>query len=359
MAKHTERTTDHAPRAKQTVTFRQKRTDAERRGKQAEKLLRVMKLLELLQGCGSWNPGSLARELRCSQREVHRLLNVLMLAGLCYEFDRTNGGYEPLRPGYAFAPLPLTEDELIGQAAATALSRVPALELGSGATAATRKLAALDPTAGETLALAQQVITALGPKTVDHSGHGDVLRAIQRALLQRKQLEATYLSPYATKPWKAVLHPYRLCLGQHAWYLIARPDWASQPLTLRVVRFRSLSVLEHAAVVPDDFDLRAYFGNAWNVWRGETTHDVEIRFTREAAAQVAETTWHATQQVHKHADGSATLSFRVDGLDEILWWLLAWTGFAEVIKPAELRELLVDQLDAGLRLNGACGRVRH
>jgi predicted DNA-binding transcriptional regulator YafY len=288
-----------------------------------------------------------------SEREVHRGLNVLMLAGLCYDFDRKSGRHEPLRPGYSFAPLPLTEDELMGQAAAAALSRVPELELGSGATAATRKLAALDPAAGELRALAQQVITALGPKTVDHSRHGDVLRTIQRALLQHKQLEATYRSPFADNPWKAVLHPFRLCIAQHACYLIARPDWASQPITLRVVRFESLRLLEHAAVVPDDFNLRAHFGNAWNVWRGETTYDVEIRFTREAAAQVAETTWHATQRIQKHRDGSATLMFRVDGLDEILWWLLAWTGFAEVIKPPELRERLVDQLEAGLRLNGA------
>ncbi|HUY36514.1 MAG TPA: WYL domain-containing protein [Pirellulales bacterium] len=340
--------------AKQTLTFNQKRSDAERRAKQAEKLLRVMKLLGLLQGGGSWNPRSLARELRCSQREVYRGLNVLMLAGMCYEFDRTSGRYEPLRPGHNFAPLPLSEEELLGQAAAAAVSRVPALELGHGATAATRKLASLDPAAGELLALAQQVITALGPRTVDHSRHGDVLRTIQRGLVQRKQLEATYRGPYAAKPWKAVLHPYRLCLAQHAWYLIARPDWASQPFTLRVVRFQSLRLLERSAEVPDDFDLRAHFGNAWNVWRGERAYDVEIRFAREAARQVVETTWHATQRVDKHRDGSATLSFRVDGLDEILWWLLGWSGFAEVIKPPELRELLVDHLEAGLRLNGAC-----
>ena len=43
--------------------------------------------------------------------------------------------------------------------------------------------------------------------------------------------------------------------------------------------------------------------------------------------------------------------FRVDGLDEIVWWLLPWTGFAEVIRPLKLRQRLVEQLEEGLRMN--------
>ncbi|HVA49705.1 MAG TPA: hypothetical protein VNH11_25285 [Pirellulales bacterium] len=55
---------------RQTISFERKRTDAERRTKQAEKFLRMLKLLELLAGRGRRTPQSLARELGCSQREV-------------------------------------------------------------------------------------------------------------------------------------------------------------------------------------------------------------------------------------------------------------------------------------------------
>ncbi len=55
---------------------------------------------------------------------------------------------------------------------------------------------------------------------------------------------------------------------------------------------------------------------------GAQTFDVEVRFTKDASAIVTETTWRRTQQVHHHEDGSVTLCFRVDGLEEITRWLV-------------------------------------
>jgi predicted DNA-binding transcriptional regulator YafY len=177
--------------ARQTITFEGKRTDAERRTKQAEKFLRIFKLLELLAGRGYWTPRALAQELRCSQRELYRHFEALALAGIYFEFDRKAGRYVPLRPDYHFpAPLALTNDELLGQAVATAVSAAPELELGDGAAATTRKLAASDPHAAELLATAQQVIAVLGLKMVDHSAHRETMATIQRALVERKQLRA-------------------------------------------------------------------------------------------------------------------------------------------------------------------------
>jgi len=66
---------------------------------------------------------------------------------------------------------------------------------------------------------------------------------------------------------------------------------------------------------------------------------------------VIETTWHATQKIKQHPDGTAMLSFRVDGLDEILWWVLGWSGRVQVIKPVELSKMFVTQLQAALAAN--------
>ena len=165
--------------------FESKRSDAERRAKQAEKFLRLFGLLELLAGHRRWTPRELARELECSQRELHRHIAVLGLAGIYVEFDRKAGRYVPLRPDYRFpAPLALTSDELLGQAVATAVSALPAIEMGNGAAATTRKLAASDANAAELLATAQQVIAVLGLKMVDHSRHRETIGTIQRALIE-------------------------------------------------------------------------------------------------------------------------------------------------------------------------------
>jgi predicted DNA-binding transcriptional regulator YafY len=141
-------------------------------------------------------------------------------------------------------------------------------------------------------------------------------------------------------------------LVKQAWYLIARPEGSDHPVTYRVQRFRSLRKLDLPSDVPAEFDLRGYFGNAWAVYRGDQSYEVEVRFAPEAAATVTETIWHHTQQTQVNDDGSVTLSFRVDGLEEILGWLLGWSGRIEIVKPAELGSLYISYLKKAIEING-------
>ena len=59
-----------------------KRTDAERRVRQTDRLARVLRVLELIQGTGPTTAHSIARELECSERTVYRDLQTLAAAGV-------------------------------------------------------------------------------------------------------------------------------------------------------------------------------------------------------------------------------------------------------------------------------------
>jgi predicted DNA-binding transcriptional regulator YafY len=339
----------HLERGKKAT--RAGRSDAQRRDRQAIRFARILKLLELLQSRGRYNVAGLAAELATTNRTVHRDLKVLELAGVPCDYDRTKGWYV-VRGDYHFPVTGLTDDELLGQATAAALTAARGLDIGAGAGPGVRKLRASGrERARALLEDAQRVIAVLDPKLADHDAHRDTIRTIQWALIERKCLEGTYASPYRIGEKPLLLLPYRLCLVKQAWYLIARPEGSIDPSTYRVARFRSLRKVDAIADVPDDFDLRAYFGDGWAVYRGSRSYDVELRFVPEAAALVTETTWHHTQQVRHHEDGSVTLSFRVDGLEEIARWLLGWAAWVEVLHPAELRTMLVGYLHRALGLN--------
>ncbi len=64
-----------------------------------------------------------------------------------------------------------------------------------------------------------------------------------------------------------------------------------------------------------------------------------------------ETVWHKTQRVQRQPDGGVRLMFTVDGLDEIVWWVLGWSGRAKVHAPEELRDMVVGRLQDALQLN--------
>ena len=327
------------------------RSDADRRVRQADRLARVLRVLELIQGNGRWNAANLASELECSERTVHRYLDVKKYAGIPISFHAEDACYR-VRPGFRFPTLSIRDDQLLDQGIVANLAATPSLSVGEGAKVVAEKIAATSDTQSQKLLEdASHLINILDLKLVDHSRHRDMLRTIQWALIRNQQLSGHYASPYRDRPTRFVLHPYRLCLMRQAWYLIARPTNDDAPRTFRVVRFANLQSEKRTSEVPVEFDIDKYFGNAWGVFRGGTCYDVELQFSKDAATQVTETIWHHTQVVKHHRDGSVTLKFCIDGLDEILWWLLAWTGFVEVIHPGELRQLFVKQLNSGISLN--------
>jgi predicted DNA-binding transcriptional regulator YafY len=328
-----------------------KRRDADRRLRQSVRFARILKLLELLQCRERQDTVSLAAGLEVGRRTVQRDIEVLRLSGIGVEYDPTKRSYV-LHGDYRFAIGGLTDDELLGQATAAALTSAKGLDVTHGAGPTSRKLRATGRERSRNLLEdALRVTTVLDLKMADHEGRRETIRTIQWALINGKCLEGNYASPYHATEKRLVLHPYRLCLVKQAWYLIARPDGSDHPVTYRVARFRSLGALDAAAEVPEDFDPRAYFGDAWSVYRGDVTYEVEVRFVPEAASLVTETTWHHTQQVRRNEDGSVSLSFRVAGLEEIVWWLLGWSGLVEIIKPPELRRMITERLRSALAMN--------
>jgi predicted DNA-binding transcriptional regulator YafY len=241
-----------------------KRPDADRRVRQAGRFARILKLLERLPSRVRHNAGSLATELGVTRRTVQRNLDVLELAGVNCVYDAVQGGYV-LRGDYRFAVTCLTNEELMGQATATALTSAKGLNVGMGAEPTTRKLRGTGRESSRSLLEdALRVTSVLDLKLADHEGHRDTNRVIL-ALIRRKR--------------------------------------------------------------------------------------VEVCFTPDAAALVIETTWHHTQRVHRNDDGSVALTFQIDGLEEIVWWLLGWSGRVEIVAPAELRSLYVSHLKKAIAMN--------
>jgi len=327
------------------------RPDRDRRVRQNARISRVLGVLNLIQSRGRWNAKAIAEELECSERTVYRDLEVLEFSGVPWYLDEAAQCYR-VRPDFRFPTLMLTEEEVLGQAVATAISKAPGLNVGSGASPTTRKLAAVsNQKIQQIFADAARLIEVFDLKLADHSKHQEAIKTAQFALLQGKQVTGTYESPYEPKPVKIVLHPYRLCLIKAAWYLIAHMDDEEVPKTFRLARFRTFRSLDTPADVPDEFDLRDYFGNAWAVFRGDRSYDIEIRFNADAAKIVQETTWHHTQKAKTHKDGTVTLSFKVDGLNEIIHWILSWSGQVRVQKPDELKELYIKTLEDAVQIN--------
>jgi len=80
------------------------RPDAERRARQAERLARILRVLQIILRPGQWNAETIARELECSERTVFRDLQTLSMAEVPWYFDEEAQSYR-VRPGFRFRGL--------------------------------------------------------------------------------------------------------------------------------------------------------------------------------------------------------------------------------------------------------------
>ncbi len=311
------------------------------------RLHRLIRLIQLLQRNESLSLADLRRELGVSRRTVFRDLSTLELAGVRCTFDRTTKRYT-LERSYLLPPVTLSLEEALGLMLLTrkALHRrlVPAYR--AAAAAAAKIESALPPAVrrhcGELLA---GVDIRYWPMS-DVESIGDLLVPLRQALARRRKVALRYDSPYEQREIDTVLCPYRLAFARRGWYVVGLSDMHGQVRTFKIERMVQVRLLDETFVIDQDFDLDNYFGDAWQMIRGDRKYHVVVRFRPKMAGNVEEVAWHRTQQTRCLPDGSLIFEVDVDGISEIAWWILGYGQEAVVQEPPELRRLLAEQTQA-------------
>ena len=308
---------------------------------------RLLRLIQMLQWERRCSVDRLHSELGVTRRTIFRDLKVLEGAGMPCTFDKDSQSYvldrESLLP-----PLTMTLEEALALAVLTRKALHSRVFPGHRAalTAALKVESALPPEirrhCGDQLA---QVDVRFWP-TSDLETAGDVLVQLQRALTDRRKVTVRYESYYENREIDTVLHPYRLRFIRRGWYVIAFSRRHGQVRTFKIERIVSARTLDEPYVIDPDFDLEDYYGNAWQMIRGDKPYHVVIHFSPLVAGNLEEVVWHRTQQTERRPDGSVIFEVDVDGISEIAWWVLGYGKEAVVKQPPELRALVVEHARA-------------
>ncbi|GAA5336045.1 helix-turn-helix transcriptional regulator [Thermus hydrothermalis] len=280
----------------------------------------------------------LARHFGVSERTVERDLEALSLQG--YPVERVGRGVYriPDRPP-ALHPV---EALALFAAGRLLYHQAPTRQYG----AALEKLARMLPEPLRNLLLK----SAAGLS--ERRGDSRNLEMVARALLERRVLAFEYRSG-GSKNWRPkellvyFLEANRTNLGLYA--VGYERSYHRSILTFKLSRMRNARLLDESYALPEDFDPSLYFRQAWGVVgiRGEVV-DIRLRFAPEAAWRVLEGDYPGLEIERELPDGGLLARVKAAPFKggvpwEVLAWIQSFGPRVEVLAPAELRALWLEE----------------
>lgn len=315
---------------------------------------RLLKLLTLIQS-RPYGPNALARECNCTTRTIFRDLTMLKEADIPVDHDPEAGGYR-VRRDFFMPPVQLTLDESLAlMALAQGVDGKAQIPFTSAAVKALAKIRGQLPEG-----IRQHLDELEGHVAIrlSHTGADgdcvDVYDRVRCAIANRRSLRCKYQSvagladashdghAKAKEDEQFLFNPYTLFFSQRAWYAVGYHAARRAVRSLKLTRFVQIENADKPYMIPDDFSLDAYLGNAWRMIRGKPSYDLKLYFDKEFADTVAETNWHKTQSIEWQDDGSILFRCTVDGLDEVTWWVLSMGPHCVVQEPKELAKRVAE-----------------
>jgi proteasome accessory factor B len=306
------------------------------------RISRVIQILTTLQSGQSYTATELAKMLNISKRTIFRDLNELKRVGLPYYFENKTGCYR-IKPEFLLSAPNLNAQEALGLLllAYKARNHIHFPFKDSTLRAAIKIESDLPEKTKQFCNIALQKISI----KADPQERLDLLdqkfTQMLDAILKKRIVDICYYSPVEQEHIETNLSPYHLMYNNHTWYVLGKIDTCKEIRIFSLNDIKELNILDKCFIEDEKFDLHEHLGRAWSMIPEGRLYNVRLKFLPEVARGVANIQWHSTQTAVSQDDGSVIIEFRVDGLNEITWWILSYGDKVQILAPARLREKVV------------------
>ena len=318
----------------------------------ASRVSRVIRILTTLQAGKPYTANDLAEMLGISRRTVFRDLKELQAIGVPYHYEVKTAGYT-IDPDFFLPPIDLKLEEALSLLLLVHKARTQMqLPFKNSALFAALKIENNLP--GE---IRQYCDTALKNIVIKPTAQASMklldkyFGQLQQAIEKKQKINFRYHSLYEGGIIKLCLSPYLLTFVKRAWYVIGYSSMHKTPRTFKLNRIKELEVTDKCFTEDPTFEFDKHFGLAWSMIPEGRVYNIKLRFSSKVATNVTEIHWHGTQKVTHNSDGSVTVEFRVQGLGEIIWWILGYGDQVRILSPKKLREKVIEVAENMIKLN--------
>ena len=185
------------------------------------------------------------------------------------------------------------------------------------------------------------------PPSVDQDAQED----IYQALLESKQIKASYQPIGNDRPKEYVMHPLGLIMRGAVSYLVASVWNYAEVQLYAMHRFSKAEILNEAVRVPEGFNLDASIANGLAEFANQGTPiQLELRCTQWVAAYLAETPLSVDQKIEPESDHWMRLTATVNDTWQLQWWLMGQGAGVEVCGPQGLKGKVMTALVNAVKL---------
>ena len=158
-------------------------------------------------------------------------------------------------------------------------------------------------------AMEQMFSVGLGPHK-DYRRHKQTTDLIAHGIAKRRTAQMRYFSASRHSTGRREVDPYFLRFAAGGLYLIGYCHLRKEVRLFAVERIRSIALTDHPYQMPLDFKVDEYVQDALGVMRSGRRIEVELLFTKKAAAWVKDKTWHPSQETKLLKDGRLKMTLK-------------------------------------------------
>ncbi len=171
-------------------------------------------------------------------------------------------------------------------------------------------------------------------------------QVISRALLSRQRIHINYYSRQTDSESERDISPQRLIYYRDNWYLDSWCHWRMDLRSFALDAIQSVRILEQTAKDVEEVQLTEQLESGYGIFSGSGTYEAVLRFSPMLARWVSREKWHPRQSGCYDEQGYYLLRIPYSEDTELVMDILKHGNDVEVIEPMDLREKLIDRIDA-------------
>jgi len=172
---------------------------------------------------------------------------------------------------------------------------------------------------------------------------------LEDAINDAQEIEFYYKSQRAKKAILRRVRPIGLLFGRFA-YLVARPSSDSgyrAPQSYRMDLLDDVKAVDSFFEANKGFSFKDWSKQSYGIYHGDTEIKVKLLFSKEVADRASKITFHSSQQMTQHKNGTLTVMLRCKGHQELIHELIHpdWIGKIKIQEPPELQAEYLEYLE--------------